>query len=121
MLNIKKLKNSFSCAIRGLYHLLKEEQNFQIHTIAAICVLFLSYLLKIDYFEFLVILLVIAFVWFAEIVNTVIEEILDLLHPDYHEKIKIIKDATAGVVLFSSIMAVIIGLIIFYPKLINLL
>lgn len=101
--------------------MLKEEQNFQIHSLAAIIVILASYFLKVSYYEFLILLVVISFVWFAEIVNTVIEEILDLLHPHYHEKIKIIKDATAGVVLFSAFIALIIGLIIFYPKIIVLI
>jgi diacylglycerol kinase len=57
----------------------------------------------------------------AEIINTVIENILDIIHPDYHDRIKIVKDATAGIVLFAAIMALAMGSIIFIPKLLLVL
>ncbi|MFZ5391723.1 MAG: diacylglycerol kinase family protein [Patescibacteria group bacterium] len=120
MFDFKKLISSFGHAIRGLIYLLRYEQNFKIHVLFGIAALILGLILKIDYYEFLFILIIIAFVAMAEIVNTVLENILDVLHPDYHDKIKIIKDATAGVVLFASAVSIIIGIIIFGPKLINL-
>lgn len=118
MINIHKFLTSLRHASRGLIYLLIDEQNFRIHILAAILVLILTIYLPINYFELLVLLLTISFVFMAEIVNTVIEKILDLLHPEFHHQIKIIKDATAGVVLFAAIVAIIIGLFIFLPKLI---
>jgi len=120
MFDFKKLFSSFKHAIHGLIYLLRYEQNFKIHLLFGITALALGLVLKIDYYEFLIILIIIAFVAMAEIVNTVLENILDVLHPDYHNKIKIIKDATAGVVLFASAISVIIGVIIFGPKIIYL-
>lgn len=116
MFNYRKFIASFGHAFRGLGYLLIHEQNFRFHLLAGIIALIAGIYFSISYYEFLILLLLIAFVFMAEIVNTVIEYILDLLHPDYHTKIKIIKDATAGVVLFASIVAVIIGLFIFIPK-----
>jgi diacylglycerol kinase len=117
MFDLKKFFNSFRHAFRGLGYLLIHEQNFQFHLMAGILALLSGIWLSISYYEFLILLLLIAFVFMAEIVNTVIEYILDIIHPDYHKKIKIVKDATAGVVLFASLVAIIIGLIIFIPKL----
>jgi len=117
MFNLTKFIQSFGHAWRGLIYLLRHEQNFQVHLLAGIAALIAGFWLNISYTEFLIILLLIAFVFMAEIVNTVIEYILDIIHPKYHKKIKIVKDATAGVVLFASIVAAVIGLIIFVPKL----
>lgn len=113
----KSLKN----ASRGLIYLLVHERNFKIHIFFGILALIMGLLLSINYFEFLIVLNTIAFVFMAEIVNTIIEYILDILHPEYHEKIKILKDATAGVVLFASFVAIIIGAVIFLPKIISIL
>jgi len=118
MFDFKKFFASFGHAFRGLAYLLTNEQNFQVHLLAGITILLAGLWFSISYFEFLILLLTIAFVMMAEIVNTVIEYILDIIHPDYHQKIKIVKDATAGVVLFASIVALIIGLFIFIPKII---
>ncbi|MBU0647710.1 diacylglycerol kinase family protein [Patescibacteria group bacterium] len=118
MINPKKLSKSFIHAYHGLIYLLKHEQNFKIHLLFGILALTLGLVLHITYYELLILLLLIAFVFMAEIVNTVIENILDLLHPEKHHQIKNIKDATAGVVLFASFVAIIIGIIIFLPKLI---
>lgn len=115
-MNISKLINSFRHAIRGLSYLLIHEQNFKIHLLAGIFALILGLLLSISYYEILIILLLISFIFLAEIINTVIEYILDLLHPEYHDRVKIIKDATAGIVLFASLVAIVIGSIIFIPK-----
>lgn len=120
MFNLTKLIRSFGHAWRGLVYLLRHEQNFQIHLLAGLLAIMAGFWLQISYTEFLIILLLIAFVFMAEIVNTVIEYILDVIHPQFHEQIKIAKDATAGVVLFACMVAAIIGLIIFIPKL-NLL
>jgi len=116
---MSKFIRSLKHAARGLIYLLIHEQNFKIHLFSGIVVLLLGIILSIDYYEFLVILIIIAFVFMAEIVNTIIEYLLDILHPEYHDKIKILKDATAGVVLFASLVAIIIGLVIFLPKIIH--
>lgn len=118
MINFTKLMASFKNAGRGLIYLLKYEQNFKLHLIFGILALILSLILSVSYIELIIILIIISFVFMAEIVNTVIENILDVIHPDYHQKIGILKDATAGVVLFAAIVAVIIGLMIFIPKII---
>jgi diacylglycerol kinase (ATP) len=118
MIKINKFIQSLQHAARGLIYLLIDEQNFRIHILAAIVALGLAIYLPVSYFELLILLLTISFVFMAEIVNTVIEKILDLLHPEFHQKIKIIKDATAGVVLFAAIVAVMIGFFIFIPKII---
>jgi len=62
-------------------------------------------------------LIVMALVWITEILNTCIEKIMDFVHPEYHPKVKIIKDMAAAAVLIMAIVAVIVGGLIFIPKL----
>jgi diacylglycerol kinase len=107
---------SFVYAWSGIIHFFKKEQNAKVHLVAAIAVILLSIWFRINRFEIIVILFSIAFVWIAEMFNTVIEKAMDLISPEWHPKVKIIKDVSAGAVLLASIAAVITGLIIFIPK-----
>ena len=119
MFDLYRFKKSFIYAYRGLTYLLVHEQNFRLHIIFAILALSLSLILSVNYYETLIILLLIFNVMMAEIVNTVIENILDIIHPDHHDQIRIIKDATAGIVLFAALIALVIGSIIFIPKILH--
>lgn len=119
--SINKLISSFGHAIRGIKTVFKTEQNFRIHTIATLLVLLLSRLLKISKQEFILIILCIASVMVTEILNTAIEKLCDFVSPQYHDKIKTIKDMSAGAVLLMSITALIIGLTIFIPKIFQFL
>lgn len=112
---IKRL-NSFSHAYNGLKILLKEEHNSRIHFIAAIAVITASFLFKINFYEWIAVIFSIGFVIVLEIINSVIENIADFISPEKHEKIKWIKDLSAAAVLISALTALVIGLIIFIPK-----
>ncbi|WP_099158540.1 diacylglycerol kinase family protein [Virgibacillus ndiopensis] len=116
----KKGKNSigFSYAWNGLVKTIKSERNFQIHISSAAIVIIIGFILHLSVLEWSIILLVIGLVLIAEMINTAIEQIIDYLKPDIHPKAKVIKDIAAGSVLISAIIAAIVGLIIFIPKLI---
>lgn len=117
---IKGSKNrlaSFGHAINGIKLLLKEEPNARIHFTAAIFVILFSYFLNLSTSEWLWIVLSIAFVFTAELFNTAIENICDYISPQYHEKIKVIKDLSAGAVLFVSLFALFVAFFILIPKL----
>ena len=117
---ISRIK-SFGYAFNGLKTIIKYEHNFRIHIVAAILVVIAGLFFEVSNIEWCILTLTIAFVMVTEILNTSIEYICDYLTTDKNYKIGIIKDVAAAAVLLSSIGAVIVGLIIFIPKLLNTL
>ena len=114
--SLKKRLLSFGFAFSGLKTLIKEEHNARIHLVAAICVISASIIFRINVYEWIAIILVIGFVFAMEIVNTAIENIANYLSIDIDVRIKKIKDLAAAATLVSAIVALIVGLIIFLPK-----
>lgn len=112
-----KLINSFKCAFKGIYELLRSEPNTWIHLLATVGALIAGILFRISKSEWCVILILIALVWAAEGFNTAIEKLTDHLFPEYHETARSAKDLAAGAVLICAIAALVCGLIIFLPKL----
>ncbi|MFA8301345.1 MAG: diacylglycerol kinase family protein [Hyphomicrobiales bacterium] len=117
---VKKTLHSFKYAFNGLIILLKEEQNARIHFIAAIIAIILGFLLEINTLEWAVILLLIGIIISLEMINSAIERIANFVCEEKNEQIKRIKDLAAGAVLVMAIIAVIIAIIIFIPKIIHL-
>ncbi len=113
----RRTSRSFGHAARGIVHALKTEQNLQIHVLIAIVVLGLSIYLHVSPLELAIILLAIALVLTAEVINTVVEDLLDLIHPERHPAVGLIKDVLAGAVLIAALIAAIIGGLIFLPYL----
>lgn len=111
----KRIK-SFKHAIDGLMYAFCKETHMKIHLIAAILVVCLGFCLQIGATEWLIILLAIGLVIVTELINTAIERLADVVSKEIHPQIKIVKDVAAGAVLFSSIIAAIIGLLVFLPK-----
>ncbi len=111
---------SFGFAFNGFKILIKEEHNARIHLFAAVCVLIAGFALKISTFEWIAIVFAIGFVITLEIINSAIENISNFISPEKHESIKKIKDLAAAGVLLSAVTALIIGLIIFIPKILIL-
>ena len=108
-------------SLDGIKYTLSNEQNLKIQLFFAILVIGLGFLLKINTFEFLILIITIALVLFAEMMNTCIEVCLDNYNKKYNEKIKVAKDVASGAVLILAVMSVIIGFIIFLPKIIIIL
>jgi len=112
----KNLIESFNNAINGIIHALKTERNMKIHFAAAIAVLILSLLFKLTKVEFLIVCIAISIVIICELFNTAIEAIVDVIVDVYHPKARIIKDVSAGAVLLSSFLSVIVGYFVFFEK-----
>ncbi len=110
---------SFKYAISGLIYCFKSQPNFRIHTLATILVLTASWVFHISHLEFVVILFTITLVLVAEMLNTAVESVTDLVTLTRHQSAKIAKDVSAGMVLLSAILSVIIGLVIFLPHLVS--
>ena len=116
----KRLPIGFRYAIAGIIYAIKNERNFRIHLLATVVVIMFSLICHLELFEWIAIIFVIGFVLVSELFNTAVELIIDYIKPEIHPVAKAIKDLAAGAVLITSIVAVIIGLIIFLPYIINL-
>ncbi len=114
ILDFKKLIKSFGYAIEGLRAAFNE-QTFRIFCFIAVFVVVLMFLFEVSFYEKLILILTIIFLITFELINSRIEQIIDVFQPNYDKKAKIIKDITAGAVFLASIGAAIIGILIFLP------
>ena len=114
-----KFIKSFTHALRGIVFLFNSQVNARIELIITGIVIIAGILFRISISEWLVILLCIALVLSLEGINTAIEIFADKLHPDFDKEIGKVKDVSAGAVLIASIVAAIIGFIIFAPRLLE--
>lgn len=113
----KERYNSFGYAWQGIKALFRTEHNAWIHTAIAIAVVIAAILLKVSSTEAIVLVSATAFVFVTEILNTAIEKLADFVSLQMHPQIGLVKDLAAAAVLIAAIAAVVIGAIIFIPKL----
>ena len=111
---------AFRYAFAGIRYLLWTQRNAKIHIALGLAAVALGILLRIERGEWLALVLVIALVLVTEGVNTAVEAAVDLASPGYHPLAKIAKDVAAGTVLLAAITSVIVGLIVFLPRLLAL-
>ncbi len=119
--SIKKRIKSFSYAFRGLLLLFKEQHNARIHFVVALLVIAAGFFFDIKPTEWLLVVISIVMVLGAELINSAIEYLCDVVSKEYHPGIRDAKDIAAGAVLIISIGAAITGGIIFIPYIINFL
>ncbi|MEI6596602.1 MAG: diacylglycerol kinase family protein [bacterium] len=115
MIKLSRLFKSYGYAIKGLFKTFQEEQNLKIQILASLIVLILGIYFSISRLEWAILTLVVCLVLTAEITNSAVERITDVLKPRINTYVKEIKDIMAAAVLLSSMAAVIIGVIIFFP------
>ncbi len=113
---LKKEAKSFGDAFRGLIYLFKTERHAQVHLLITIVVIAAGFILHISSTDWMLICIAIALVIGAEAFNTALEKLCDVVHPEQHKQIGLVKDLAAGAVLLCAGIAVIIGSIIFIPK-----
>ena len=118
---MRKFIRGFGYALNGIWHAAATQLNFRVHLVVAIIAVYAGYALHISKDEWLWIILCIAMVLVAELFNTALEFLTDLVSPDYNKKAGLVKDMGAGAVLITAICALVIGLIIFVPKLLVLI
>ena len=106
---------SANFAIEGILHGARHQRHLRYHFFSAAIVLFTAYLLGLSRSEFLLISLAVIIVLSAEMLNTAIEAVVDLLSPEYAEKARIAKDIAAGAVLITAFGAAVIGYVILFP------
>ena len=118
---MKKFVKSFKHALDGLILELKRERNLKIDIIISIFIIILGVLFKISNMEWIICIILFASVISAELFNTAIERIVDVIMPEKNDKAKAIKDISAGAVLVLAVGSGIIGLFIFYPKILQII
>jgi len=111
--------NSFKNAFYGLFSLLKTENNAKIHLIATITVLLISSFLPLSVFEWIFMMLVIFLVWIAELFNTSLEYLFNLVEPNTNPVVKMGKDMSAAAVLITALFSVIVGVLILVPAILE--
>lgn len=118
---IRKFLRSFTYPIKGLKYAYRNEQNLAVDVAMALIVIIFGFLFRIEKYEWAILVLTIGLVIAFELINTAIEAVVDLVTEEYHPLAKVAKDTSAAAVFIFAIVSVIIGFIIFLPKIINLL
>ena len=117
MERIEQFTKSLRYALRGLGYVIRHEKNFQNELIVAILVVIAMVYFNLAKWETVLLFLVVMVVLIMELLNTVMERVVDMLKPSVHPYAKLIKDLMAAAVLVTSILAIVIGIVIFYPHL----
>ena|ERR1051326_3613232 len=107
---------SFGYALKGLKYFFASQPNALLQSVAAAVAVAAGFLLNISHAEWLWIIACIGFVLFAEMTNTALEYLADVVSPGHHQKVEKLKDIAAGAVLTASLTALVIGLMIFVPR-----
>jgi undecaprenol kinase len=115
MIKIKRLFKSFGYAFKGLFKTFREEQNLRIQTVLSLVILILGFSYNLSRLEWSLLIIVIILVLVAEITNSAVERITDVLKPRINSYVKEIKDIMAAAVLLSSLAAVLVGFLVFWP------
>lgn len=114
-----RLYASFNHAIQGVVHVVRTEKNMRIHLALGLLVVLLATVLRISRVELIALILTIGIMFVAELLNTAIEEVVNLITTEYHPLAKIIKNVSAGAVLVSALTAIAIGYLVFIDYFLN--
>lgn len=115
--SIRSRVKSFRFAFEGIAAFFLHEHNAWLHFMATVAVFTLTALVGVTKTELLALVFAIGFVWVAEMFNTCIERVMDFVSDQRNDEIKFIKDLAAGAVLVAAITAVVVGAVVFIPKL----
>ncbi len=115
--NLQDVPRSFRYASRGIWQVLRTEQNLRIHAVMALVAIGLALYFHISAVELAIVVLAVGLVITAEVLNAIVEDFLDIIHPEQHPTVRRIKDALAGAVLVAALVALVVGLLIFLPHL----
>lgn len=117
---LRRRIDSFRFALAGIRAAFWTEINMRIHLAAALVVVAVAFVLEVTATEWCLLIFCIGIVWAAEIFNTALEALVNLVSPVQHPLAGKVKDLAAGAVLVTAIMAVVVGLLIFGPHLVRL-
>ncbi len=120
MNSLKHFFRSVRHALRGLIDLFRQEQSFRLQVLIAILVLLLTVVFPLEMWEQILIVLLCAAVLILEILNSLMERFVDALQPRLSSMVREVKDMMAGAVLITALTSAVVGGIIFYPHIYNL-
>ncbi len=112
----RKRITSFGYAFNGIGYMFRTQHNSRIHLAIAILVVICGLISRVSNLEWCLLIFAMGLVFFAELINTAIEYLIDIVSPEFQEKAGHAKDLAAGAVLLTAITSVIIGLVIFIPR-----
>lgn len=112
------LVNAFRVAFVGFAYALRTQRNLQIHLAIGLAVGIAGIVFRLSKLEWCLIVLCIGMTWTAELLNTSVEVLVDLLSPEYHERARVAKDVAAAAVLCAAGASAVVGLLIFGPRLV---
>lgn len=118
--SLRSLCGSIGYALCGIRACFKTQRNARFHTLATLAVIVAGVLLGISASDWRWIASAVTAVWIAELLNTALEQICDLISPEHNDHVKIAKDVAAAAVLVAVLFAIVIGLITFLPYLCSL-
>ncbi len=118
---IKKFLLSFTYPVKGLKYAYRNEQNLAVDVGMALIVIIFGFIFRIETWEWAVLVITVGIVLALELVNTAIEAVVDLVTEEYHPLAKVAKDTSAAAVFVFAIVAVVVGIIIFLPRIISLI
>ena len=113
--SLKKRAKSFRFAFEGLHYFFNTQHNAIVHALATLAAIALAVIAQLPMTKFLIIIMVIGLVWMAELFNTAIEQLCDMVSPQQNARIKYIKDVAAAAVLVTALVALVTACIIFIP------
>lgn len=118
--SFKSRLRSFKFAFKGIESLFREEPNSRIHFIAAVVAVSLGIFLRISLLDWSLITIVAGLVFISELINTSLETLSDIVDPEWNEKIRKAKDYSAAAVLISALISLVVGTLIFLPRILDL-
>ena len=113
---LRGLGESLSLAVKGIVYLVLYHRNMRIIFMSGVAAILCGFIFKLRGIEVVALSVTVTLVFMAEIFNTAIELLMDMLHEDYHVKIKVIKDIAAAVVLLTALNALAVGYVLFVRK-----
>jgi diacylglycerol kinase (ATP) len=116
---ISSRARSFHYAFSGWWYVIRTQKNAWIHALATACVVLLAAWLSLPLIDWAILILTIGGVWTAEFLNTALEAVVDLASPQMHPLAKVGKDVGAAAVLISALSAILIGLMVLGPPLVE--
>jgi len=119
--SIQKRIKSFTYAFKGIILLVKREHNARIHLVALVGVIIAGLILRIGIYEWMAVVFASGLVFMAELFNTAIEKLADEVDPKWNARIGQVKDYAAGAVLVSALVAMIVGALVFLPRIMAIL
>lgn len=110
----RPFSQSLRHAMSGLRSAWKTQQNVRIHSVIAVSVLLLAVITGMSALEVAIVLVTISIVIVSELINTAVEILSDIMHPRVHRNVEILKDVSAAAVLVASVVAVLVGVLLFF-------